>query len=190
MMLSFRYPRGYDEFRGTTALAIFLLTLACGSVVHATPANWTITISNPARSGPPGATLLYDGIITNSTGGDLVFDTAKIDFTTTSPATSYVKDFSDSFLATLGVIPTSGYVGPLFFIQWLPSAPIGAFGTGDFALTAEAPADPLSDALSFSAAVSNVPEPATSHLVALAFVTFGAFARLRFRGLAKRGSFS
>jgi hypothetical protein len=159
-------------FRGNLPQIVLLVAVFAfwPNAGYADPINWNISISNPNQSGPPGSTLVFDGVITNNTGGDLIFDTVKIPFATSVSPSSFVKDFSDGFLSTLGIIPASGYSGPLFFIQWLNSAPMGAVGTGSFVLTAESPANPLSEAPSFAVAVSTVsstPELPSSHFVAL-----------------------
>jgi hypothetical protein len=152
------------------------------------PVNWTFTLTNADQSGGPGSALIYDGTITNSTGSDLILDTAKINFETSVQSGFYVKDFSDNFLATLGIIPTSGYSGPIFFIQWNPSVTAGARGTGSLALTAETPASPVSYAPAFSAEVSatTVPEPETWSYVLAGFLLLSAIGH-RIHSGARQG---
>ena len=76
-----------------------------------------------------------------------------IAFVTNAPSSSYLRDYSDEFLNTLGIIPLTGYAGPLFVISWLGSAPSGASGDGRFELTTASPATPESLAAGFTASV-------------------------------------
>ena len=98
-------------FRGNLPQIVLLVAVFAfwPNAGYADPINWNISISNPNQSGPPGSTLVFDGVITNNTGGDLIFDTVKIPFATSVSPSSFVKDFSDGFLSTLGIIPASGY---------------------------------------------------------------------------------
>lgn len=147
-------------------LGIFLV----GSAIDAQAAsiNWSVTIGNPVQFGTRGTTMVYSGAIVNETGSDLFLDTAFIGFNTSVSPSAYTKDFADEFLATLGIIPTSGYSGPLFFVRWLAGAPDGATGTGTFELTAASPASPVLLAPAFEASLgeaTGVPEPDTFTLI-------------------------
>lgn len=144
-------------------VATLCLTLAAISA-SADTIDWTLTLDHPSQSGPRGSTLVFSGTITNSTGADLFLDTASIDFKANGP---FAKDYEDSFLGLLGIIPQGGYSGPLFYIQWLPGAVPGDSGVGSFQLTALAPISPSLVSANFQAAVSSVPEPSTLALVAL-----------------------
>jgi len=131
--------------------------------------NWTLTLTNASQSGQAGSTVFFNGAITNGTGGDLFIDTASLDFNANAPASSYEFDLDPRFVDTLGIIPTSGYVGPLFFVQWLPTAPIGTTGDGTFEVDVAGPGDPTSRSVTFSAQVvapnAAVPQPMTLLLV-------------------------
>lgn len=121
--------------------------------------NWSFTLTNPELSALPGSRLTYNGVLTNNTGSDFLLNDATIDFITSAPASSYNFGLTDAFLDTLGVIPTTGYTGSIFFVEWLASAPVGATGTGTIELSAEAPADPSSLSQSFSAAAGLCQKP-------------------------------
>jgi len=148
-------------------LLIVLLSVMVSSGTHAQTADWTFTLTDPTQSAVPGSTSVYDGTITNFTGGDLILDTTNLSFVTAAPASTYTYDFVDGFVNTLGVIPTSGYSGPIFSIQWLPSAPVGATGVGAVDLVAEAPANPSSLNQSFSSTVQPVPEASSYTIMTL-----------------------
>jgi len=151
---------------------------ACGSTIDAA-ANWDLSLDAPAQSGAPNTLIVYSGAITNTTGSDLVLESAFIDFSSSAPASSYVKDYSDDFLSTLGIIPVTGYQGPLFFIEWLSSAPAGANGIGRFELTADAPASPALLSVDFSAsvAVSQVPEPGAVAIIGASLICMAVLRR-------------
>jgi len=172
------------------------LTLACALVasahLEAAPANWAVTLTQSSISGQAGTTLIFGGTITNNSGTDLLFDSASIDFVTTAPASSYVKDYAPDFLATLGDITTGEYTGGLFTITWLSSAPLGATGSGSFNLIAAPPADPTSVSVSFAASlsgVSSIPEPPSAATVAAGLLTLAicgsALRRRSSRAVAK-----
>ena len=130
--------------------------------------NWNIELSAPQQVALPGSLTVFDGVITNNTGLPLVLDTANLNFTTSAPDSSYTKDYADAFLATLGIIPTTGYSGALFQIQWSSGVAGGTLGFGSFALTAEQPAIPQSLSVPFQLQVDAVPEPGTFGLAMVA----------------------
>ena len=171
------------NMRSCLPIVVFLTALAVaqfpvrGSTIAA--ATWSLTLDAPAQSGAPNTLIVYSGAITNTTGSDLVLESAFIDFSTSAPASSYLKDYSDDFLSTLGIIPVAGYQGPLFFIEWLSAAPAGAAGTGHFELTADAPASPdlLSVDFSASMAVSQVPEPGAAAIIGAGLICMAVFRR-------------
>ena len=133
-----------------------------------------MSLDSPDQSGPPGSTLFYSGSITNTTGTDLFLDLADIAFVTNAPSSSYLRDYSDEFLNTLGIIPLTGYTGPMFVISWLGSAPSGASGDGRFELTAASPATPESLAAGFTASVIGAPTPDVPEPMVGALVMLGA----------------
>ena len=139
--------------------------------------EWDLSLSNPNQSGPPGSFLIFDSSITNSGPGDLTLDLATLDFLANTDPSFYTFEFAPAFLDTLGIIPTSGYSGPLFIIQWLPAAPVGTIGNGLVELTAALPGDPATRSVEFRASVApsaSVPEPGTLMLLAMGV---GALAR-------------
>jgi hypothetical protein len=166
-----------SEIRGASCykilLRILLVALFFGLApisASANPVDWSLTLDNPSQSGPAGSALVFSGTITNSTGSDLLLNTAFIDFTATGP---FAKDYEVNFLSTLGIIPPSGYSGPLFHIQWLPGALPGDSGSGSFQLTASAPISPSLISASFETAVSAAtPEPSTLALVLVSVALF------------------
>lgn len=138
---------------------IFLFWLVSPIAIEAQEANWDFSLTNPIQSGIAGQRLVFNGIITNSTGDALVFSSVSLDFQTDPASNYYNLDFTDEFLNTGLVIPSSGYNGSMFFVEWLPSAPADLTGTGTLDLTADGLALPNSIIVSFSAATTATPAP-------------------------------
>ena len=152
--------------RKMKAVRAGLIAVICaGTAAHAHASTWSLSLAQPDQTGAPGSTLVYSGTITNTSGSDLTLDAAQLTFTTSVPTALYSKDYSDDFLSTLGIIPSSGYTGALFEITWGASVLPGSTGSGLFALTAGS-ADPTSQLVDFSASVPvpAVPEPAAMFL--------------------------
>src|SRR4051794_19265420 len=137
-----------------SGIALLVASLYGTSNTAAAEINWSVLLGNPDQSGTVGTSLVYNGTITNSTGADLFLSTANLTFDTTAPASSYTKGLSDEFLATLGIIPTSGYSGPLFSVTWQTGVSAGMTGLGTFSLTAEDPAFPSIVTSPFSSSAS------------------------------------
>jgi hypothetical protein len=154
--------------------SVFTGLLFFSAALQAAPINWSISLVASTLSGAAGTDLIFDGIITNNTGTDLLLDSSAVQFTTTAPSSSYITGYAPDFLDTLGDIPTNGYSGALFTTTWLASAPSGATGTGFFDLTAEAPANPSALSVAFSASLSGTttatPEPGGVTVLALAML--------------------
>lgn len=147
----------------------------------AAPINWDVALDTPFLSGAAGETLVFTAMISNDTGAELLLDLGTIVFEPV-PSAPFVAQFADEFLLTLGIIPISGYSGPLFFIQWGAGVLPGTTGTGRVELSAFAPASPLSLAPDFSAAVAGagaVPEPATITLIAIGLLAVARDRRRR-----------
>lgn len=155
--------------------AVFWTTLTCllfavySANVYALPitasgVNWSLTLDEADRSGSSASLLTFTGTITNDTGGDLLIDAATLDFTASVPSTDYTFDLAPEFLDTLGIIPTTGYSGPLFFVDWIGTVPRGTAGSGTFQLTVDIPGAPPMLAVNFSALVTATPVSAPSGL--------------------------
>ena len=126
--------------------------------------NWDFALTHDFLSGPPGADLVFAGTITNSTGSDLILNSAGLDFDTVPSSSFFDIDFADEFVNTGLSIPVSGYTGPIFHVLWHADAPIGLSGLGVIEMFADPPGDPESIPLQFTASVvagtsSSVPEP-------------------------------
>lgn len=126
----------------STFASRLLVCLALGAVSReAHAANWTLSLNNPNQAAAAGATVVYNGVITNSTGGPLPIDVS-LGFATSPASETFTIDFSEAFVALELVVPTSGYTGPIFQIRWHPDAVAGTFGEGELQLSAADPADP------------------------------------------------
>jgi len=153
--------------------------------------NWNLSLTNPNQGGPPGTLLVFNGVISNTTGSELVLDAATLGFDILTDPSYYILDLDPAFIDTLGIIPTSGYHGPLFFIQWSLLAPLGATGAGTFEVGA-ALADPVSRTVEFSASVGPtgavpVPEPASLILMAIGAVSICRRSRASRNRKTRRG---
>jgi hypothetical protein len=135
--------------------------------------NWDAALVGPDKTQSPGSFVLFQGSISNGTGADLFIDTAALDLDLQTPAGSYDFALADEFLNTLGIIPTSGYQGPLFFVELFADAATGVTGHGVLELTVLSPGDPVSRSLEFSIAVvpvATVAEPGVIPLIAVALL--------------------
>ena len=121
--------------------------------------NWNFSLTNPNQSAPPGSLLVFNSVISNSTGADLFIDTSTLGFVLPADMSSYSFDYDPAFLDTLGIIPTTGYAGPLFFIQFALTAPVGAAGMGSVELGMAPTANPASRSAAFTASVAPIPTP-------------------------------
>jgi hypothetical protein len=170
------------------ALATFWSTAG-----HATPiVDWSLTLTEPQQAGPPGTTLVYNGVITNFTGEEIVLGIIAVGFSANPPpASTYVIDFTDEFLDTLGIIPASGYNGSILFVEWLAAAPVGLTSTAMVLLwTEDAPdAEPLSAEFSARVApLAPVPESGTAlFVIAGLLVAAGRISFARRRAVARLG---
>jgi hypothetical protein len=137
----------------TIRLALPPAALACGAlamtVLGASAANWTLALTNATQTAPAGATAVFDGVITNDTGGPLSIDVS-LGFTTSPASDTFTIEFSQSFLDLDLAVPTSGYSGPLFQISWSAEAVPGTFGEGDLEVSTSSPGDPFVASAGFS----------------------------------------
>ena len=100
--------------------------------------GWTLTLTSANQpAAAAGTTVVYSGIIQNTTGSDIYLSTSDLYFTMSAPDASYVFDLAPEFLALGGVIPPAGYAGPLFTIYWVADPPLSASGVGSFSLVAD-----------------------------------------------------
>ena len=184
----------YQQSTGNGARYLFALLALWGffqSAVIAAPItaagnNWAMTLDEAAKTGPRGSLLTYIGNIANLTGADLLINVANLDFNATTPATNYSFDLAAEFLDTLGIIPASGYSGPLFFVRWASSAPVGTTGSGVFELTIDVPGDPAVLSVAFSGNVSkgaDVPSPGVLGLLIAGLLGWIASSHRRVRSL-------
>ena len=144
---------------------------AFAAPITASGTNWSITLSEADRTGPPGSILTYSGSIGNTTGSDLFIDAATLNFTASAPSSDFKFDLAPEFLDTLGIIGVSSYNGPLFFVEWFATAP-GTTGTGTFELTAAPPGNPTTLSVAFSAAATKrvVPTPGSLPLLLVGLI--------------------
>lgn len=155
-MSRFNQPR--DLFVSLIVIIWFAVSAANAQV-----ANWSIELLNPNQlSSVVGESLVYNGRITNLTGSELILLGDNLSFSATSDSTTYSFGLSESYLALDGLIPITGYEGPIFYVQWLPSAPAGASGDGVLTLSAQMPADPQDLASNFTSGIATTaPEPSS-----------------------------
>ena len=154
---------------GNIAKAVFAIVIATGLTkgVEAVPIapsatgdNWALELTDSSKSSPPGSTLIFRGTVVNNTGFDLVIDAATLDLQIGVDPSLFSLDLDPLFLDTFGVIPTSGYSGPLFDVTWANGIPLDLGGLGTFELVVQSPASPTSLTVGFMAAVAT-PEPSS-----------------------------
>lgn len=126
--------------------AMFVTVLA---TVPALAQNWSISLAVPNAAAAVGATAIYAGTITNTSGAPLELS-GGLSFTSSPELEQFDVDFSDELLALDLVIPTTGYTGPIFKVRWLANAAPGSFGAGAITLSAGVPAAPPTLAAAFS----------------------------------------
>ncbi len=159
-----------NQLAGFWATLMWSLLFAVSSAnvdalpITASGVNWSVTLDEADLSGGNASLLTFTGTITNDTGGDLLIDAATLDFTASVPASDYTFDLSPEFLDTLGIVPITGYSGPLFFVDWIGAVPPGTTGSGTFELTVALPGDPSSLSVNFSALVTATPASAPGGL--------------------------
>lgn len=106
--------------------------------------RWAFALTDPDQPYAEGANLVYHGTIQNLTGADLFLASVDLDFRPNAPAGTYACDLAEEFLATGGIIPVSGYSGPLVVVRWISAPPVGAVGTGSIRLGVNPGLSPLS----------------------------------------------
>ena len=100
--------------------------------------DWEIELTNPVQEAAAGATLIYNANVRNRTGADILLTDLHLALTTPAPVLAYEVDWAQSFLDTGGVIPLSGYSGPLIALRWLVDPPVGSITQGTLELTTDA----------------------------------------------------
>ena len=133
-----------------------------------------LTLSPPAQTRQPGATITFNGTLENTGLADLFLN--DLVFAYAPPAGTYLTADLNVFFANVpGVLlPGETYNGPIFSLIVAAGTPLGTY-TG--AATVQGGADPFAlDALATGPfTVTVVPEPATFGLIA------GALAALAVR---------
>ncbi|MCC7140599.1 MAG: T9SS type A sorting domain-containing protein [Candidatus Eisenbacteria bacterium] len=120
-------------------IPLALLATAGASTVDA--ANWSLSLNSPSQSAGPGVTTVFDGTISNGSGGPLEID-AGLGFTLAPETDLFTLDFAPEFAALNLVLPAGGYTGPLFTVSWSTGVLPGTLGQGEFQLAALPPGDP------------------------------------------------
>ena len=142
----------------TVLFSMLAVSLIAGAPVMAQLPAWDLCLTNPIQTGASGETLIFEGTITNNTGSELNLTNASLRFDTEPLSTEWTLDFTDDFLNTGLTVPSAGYSGSLFSLQWSPSAPQGLQGLGT--ITMETGVSPSSLERPFVARISStVPEP-------------------------------
>jgi hypothetical protein len=98
---------------------------------------WQLTLSDPDQAAVPGGTVVYHGSILNGAGEDIFLQDLDLQFSMPASPGSYQYILAPEFVATGGLIPTTGYTGPLVEIVWSSAPSPGAVGSGSLTLTAE-----------------------------------------------------
>lgn len=149
------------------AFCYFMLLFFCclTNISQAQTSNWTFNLTNSEQIGLPGSELVFNGMITNSTGSDLFLTSIGVDFTPDAPSSAYTYDFTDEFLNTSGIIPSSGYNGSVFYVRWDASVPLNTVGDGSVTLFADIPAQPESISMAFRASVVPAPSAVATFLI-------------------------
>lgn len=110
------------RIRPCLIVTLLLLAALAVSGAQAQPL-WGLLLTDPIQCGPPGSTLTYHVVLTNYAQRDLEGIWA---VTFNSP---HVADagFDPAFLAAVGggFLPAVGYTGPLFYLTWAGTAPVG-----------------------------------------------------------------
>ena len=99
--------------------------------------DWQLVISDADQPASTNGTVVYHGSIINNTGEDIVLSVLDLSFSMAAAPGAYVYTLAPEFLSTGGLIPASGYTGPLLVVTWSDAPDAGSFGSGSLALTAE-----------------------------------------------------
>ncbi|MGP8238252.1 MAG: hypothetical protein ACLQVW_22965, partial [Limisphaerales bacterium] len=99
--------------------------------------DWQLVLSDADQPAVTNGTVVYHGSIINNTGADIVLSVLDLSFSMAAPSGAFQYALAPEFLNTGGLIPASGYTGPLFVVTWSEAPAVGSFGSGGLVLMAE-----------------------------------------------------